>query len=150
MKTINTLLFGLSSMFCFSQIDITVFNHHYHKNKKAIMIYFYTDWCSICKIQENQLERNFQLRDKLNKEVYFLKIDAESCEELTFLNHTYSSNNTTYRKNTHDFVYEFIHPKEVNFPLWVIIDKKINVIGIYTGLIQSKELIQIINKIKKE
>lgn len=149
MKFLTPIFFCLLTTICFSQIDIKTFNLKFPENPKTTFIYFYTDWCAVCKIQENEIEKNFQLKNKLENEVYYLKIDAESEFEIDFLNQKYKPNTTSKKKEIHDFIFEFISPKEINFPLWIFLDNDLIILGKYVGLIKNKDLEQLLNNIKK-
>ena len=150
MKFLNTLLFSLFTSLCFSQINISQYDKLYKENSKASVIYFYTDWCGICKIQEKQIYTNQALKKQLDEEVYFLKINGEDENNLTFLNNIFKTNSTQKLKANHELVKTFFSPQEINYPLWVILNKNQEIVGKYSGLIKSKNLTNIINQLNKE
>lgn len=146
MKFLNTLLFCLLPIVGFTQVNWSEFNAKFKENPKAIMIYFYTDWCSVCKIQEKQIERNVEIQQFLQEEVYFLKINGESKDEINFLDQKFVP---SYSDKIHQFVTEFIPPKDVSYPLWIVLDHNLEVLGKYSGLIQKKNFEKLMLQIKK-
>ena len=51
------------------------------KENKAIMIDFYTDWCTICKIMETNVYLDKEIASNINYNFVPLKINAEDNEE---------------------------------------------------------------------
>ncbi|WP_322969814.1 thioredoxin family protein [Faecalibacter sp. LW9] len=147
MKILNTLLFCLLPIVGFTQVNWSEFNAKFKEKPKAIMIYFYTDWCGVCKIQEKQIERDVEIQQFLQEEVYFLKINGESKDEITFLDQKFVP---SYSDKSHPFVTEFIPPKDVAYPLWIILDENLQILGKFSGLIKKKNFEQLIQQIKKE
>jgi len=141
-------LWILTFNFAFAQININDFNQNFEQNPKPIFMYFSTDWCGICKIQTKEIENNEVVKSQLNSDVYFLSLDGESKDEIQFLNYNFKA--STLTSKTHSLVLEFVDPTEVSFPLWIILNEKLEIIGKYSGLIKSKKLEKLIQQIKKE
>ncbi|MBS7333343.1 MAG: thioredoxin fold domain-containing protein [Weeksellaceae bacterium] len=139
------LCFGLNPVH--AQIDLKDFNQQYKQNPKPIFLYFNTDWCGICKIQEKEIEKNESIKSELNSNFYFIKLNGESLDEIDFLDQKYQPN---IQNKTHSFVTEFIPSQYVAFPLWIILDENLEVIGKFSGLIKKKNFNQLFQQIKKE
>lgn len=150
MKLIYFITFILCGNLCLSQININQFNQSFKDNPKPILIYFYTDWCGICKIQEKQIGNNPIVKQQLNKDVYYLKFDGETDQSITFFNQNYITNSTKYRKANHSFLTAFVPYQEINYPLWIILNKDLEIVGKYNGLIKPNKLEKIINQLKKD
>lgn len=52
------------------------------------MVFISADWCSYCKLQSSKTFKNKQVTEAL-KDYYCLELNAESTEEIRFLNRTY-------------------------------------------------------------
>ncbi|QTV05388.1 thioredoxin family protein [Faecalibacter bovis] len=139
------LCFGLNPVH--AQIDLKDFNQQFKQNPKPIFLYFNTDWCRICKIQEKEIEKNESIKSELNSNFYFIKLNGESLNEIEFLGQKYQPNIQT---KTHSFVTEFIAYQDIAFPLWIILDENLEVIGKFSGLIKKKNFNQLFQQIKKE
>lgn len=139
------LCFGLNPVH--AQIDLKDFNQQFKQNPKPIFLYFNTDWCGICKIQEKEIEKNESIKSELNSNFYFIKLNGESLDEIDFLDLKYQPN---IQNKTHSFVTEFIPSQDVAFPLWIILDENLEVIGKFSGLIKKKNFNQLFQQIKKE
>lgn len=145
MRILYALLLYMFPIIGFAQISLTDFNQNFNSNPKTIIIYFYTDWCGICKIQEKQLYNRPEIMKVLNEQSYFLKINGESKEPIQFLNSQFLVENFS---ENHSFVRAFFEEKSISYPLWIILDKDLNVLGKYEGLIKIKEFKKLLSQLK--
>ena len=150
MKYFSFIMLNFTSILCFAQVDFDQLNQLYKNEPKPILIYFYTDWCRICKIQEKQIEQNLSLKESLNNDVYFIKFDAESDRDVSFLNQNFKANSSKNKKTNHSLLNAFIQQQEINYPLWIFLNQDLELIDKYPGLIQPKNLEKIINQLKKD
>lgn len=147
MKNWLFIIFCLTFTFIQAQIDLRDFNQQFKQNSKPIFLYFSTDWCGVCKIQEKEIEKHPTIKSILNTDFYFIKLNRESEEVIEFLDQKYQSNS---QNKIHSFVTEFVPNKDVAFPLWIILDENLEVLGKFSGLIKKKNFEQLFIQIKKE
>jgi thioredoxin-related protein len=149
MKKLLFSIFTILSIFSFGQISLEHYNHDYLKDKKITILYFYTDWCAYCKIQEREIENNNDIRNSLNHDFYFIKLNAESRDEIIFLDEKYSPVIINSKVKTHSFVRNFTEDnKNDSYPLWIFLDEDLKIIGKHSGFLNTKNLNKIL-KIKK-
>ena len=137
-------IFILSSLNLQAQISLEKFNSIFNENPKPILLYFSTNWCSYCMIQKKQLEKDDELLQILNNDIYFIEFDAETNESIIFLNKKYEPKSN---KKTHPFLEEFIDKNEqISYPYWVLISKDFKIEMTYAGLIKNKKLKLLLKK----
>lgn len=51
---------------------------------KETIIFIHTDWCSYCRKMEKEVFSKKEIYDRINKDFYMIKLDAESVENITF------------------------------------------------------------------
>ena len=146
MKYLFVILFFILSNLVHAQISLTEFNFRFKEQPKIIMLYFYTDWCNVCKIQEKQIHSNPKIQAFLKNEVYYIKINGESSESINFLDQTYIP---SLDQKTHPFATIFIHKNDITYPMWIILDQNLKIIDQYSGLIKSNTFELLIDQIKK-
>lgn len=147
MKKLLFFLIILFSNFSFGQISLEQFNRDYLMTKKATIIYFYTDWCAYCKIQENEIEKNSRIKNNLNQNFYFLKINAESTKEIIFLDEKYPPIVVNNKPRTHSFAQNFVQEnKDEAYPLWIILDENLNIISQYSGVLLKSQLEEVLER----
>ena len=107
------------------------------KLDKPILIYMKTDWCSICKIQKYQMEKDLALKNLMDEKVYFITFNPEKYKEtITFFgeNYNYISNGNS---GIHELAVEISHNKKPVYPSWVLIDKDGKVLFRNEGLVNN-------------
>ncbi|MFN8257158.1 MAG: DUF255 domain-containing protein [Bacteroidales bacterium] len=60
------------------------------KNKKPVMVYFYTDWSVSSKVMDKTTFGNRELATRLNERYYSVRINAASQESISFMGKTFS------------------------------------------------------------
>lgn len=119
------------------------------KSDRLMLIYMKTSWCSICKIQMHQIEKDLELKKLLNENVHFIIFDAEkSKDKIEFFGKTYQyiSNGNL---GIHELAMEFSRNQKPIYPTWVLIyDEKI--LFYQEGLIINEDLKSLIEKIEQE
>ena len=92
------------------------------ENKKPLLIYFYTDWCRSCKVEEGVVFRNKIITNILNEKFNFVKFNAASNETVNLFGDILKS---TGQGRPHQLTYALLK-QSFKFPAFVFIspDKK--------------------------
>ena len=109
------------------------------EKEKPIILYLYTDWCAICRIQKRVLDHAPDLVKNLSNKAEFMSINAESHKNsIALLGKTFEfvSNGTS---GMHEIAYEFSGGQPV-YPMWVFIDAKSGKWIKHEGLLKKEEL----------
>lgn len=124
-----------------------------HTEKKPMIIYINTDWCSVCKIQKPQINEDKNLVKTLNNHFDFINFNAEKyTKDIRIFGKTfeyYPNGNS----GLHELAY-FLTDGSNAYPAWIFLDKKGNVIKKIFGLISNEDLhilladIRTLNKIQ--
>lgn len=116
-----------------------------NKLEKPILIYMKTDWCSICKIQKHQMEKDSELKNLINEKVYFITFNPEKYKESIIFfgkNYNYISNGNS---GIHNLAVELSPNKKPVYPSWILIDKDGEVLFRNEGLIDNQTVRTLIN-----
>jgi len=145
MKILTFILIMISGIFNSQEMKNYGFESLPENVDKPILIYIKTDWCSICKIQKYQMEKDLELRNLIDEKVYFITFNPEKHKEsITFFgeNYNYISNGNS---GIHELAMEFSSNKKPIYPTWVLIDSQAKVLFYQQGLINNEILKLIIN-----
>gem|GEM_PF-349290 len=140
MKIITFILLMTFGILDSQELKTRSFQNLPEKSDKPILIYMKTSWCSICKIQIHQIERDSELKRLLNEKVDFIVFDAEkSKEKIKFFGKTYQyiSNGNS---GIHELAMEISRNKKPLFPTWILIDSGEKVLFYQEGLIDHRIL----------
>lgn len=135
----------ISGIFNSQEVKHYGFERLPEKLGKPILIYMKTDWCSICKIQKYQIEKDFELRNLIDEKVYFITFNPEKYKEsITFFgkNYNYISNGNS---GIHELAVELSSNKKPVYPTWILMDKDGKVLFRNEGLIDNGILKLLLN-----
>lgn len=136
---------------CLSQIKTGTFSDleiQQTETPKPIIIHIYTSWCSVCKIESFQLNKNADLVQFINENFYFINFDAEKTKETI----RFQGKEFTYLPNGNSGIHELVlalskNKKQPVYPLWIVLDKDLNLIEYHEGLFKPEKLKQKLQEI---
>lgn len=154
MRIITIFLFlMLVPCFCLSQIKTGTFSDleiQQKENPKPIIIHIYTSWCSVCKIESFQLNKDKDLVQLMNENFYFINFEAEKTKERI----NFQGKEFNYLPNGNSGIHELALALSKNknqpvYPLWIILDKDQNLIDYHEGLFKPEEMKLKLEKVLK-
>jgi len=139
LKSILSLLFGLLCFGGFTQINwksTESIEQEFQNRPKYIMVYIHTDWCKICKMQENTVFADDSLSQMINDRFYPLELDAETKTPVIFFGRSYAA----ATNNSHHEMARYFGSidGQLSFPTTLILDSRFQVVFRKSGLL-SKE-----------
>ncbi len=113
------------------------------ENRK-VLVFVYADWCRYCLFMEDKTFKNNKVIDKLNEEYYFVTLNTEYKEDITYNNHTFKFIYTGINLGIHEMVLELVKiNNEVNYPSICILDKN-NIIFNHCGYLKPEDILSIL------
>ncbi len=90
------------------------------KNKKPLLIYFYTDWCQSCKIEKGTVFKNKEISKLLNEKYNFVIFNAASQKTDTLFGEVFKS---TGQGRPHQLAYALLK-QSFKFPAFVFVSSE--------------------------
>lgn len=148
MRKVLLILLTMFSCTIYAQAEWTKFEeltNSFKQDKKAILIFVYTDWCKICKMQENIVFNDTTLSKLLKDKVYLLKLNAEEKNDILFFNRKYKGATT---KQYHELA-EYLAQENntLNFPSIIILNRKLLPIYKSYSFINKEDLNDILRQL---
>lgn len=120
------------------------------ENPKPIVVFIHTSWCNYCKMMENSTFKNPEIITVLNTDFYFIRLDAESKNEIHFNNHKFqfipNGNNT----GIHELATALATiNSQLIYPTTTILASDYSILFQKHSFINAEELQVILEKVKK-
>lgn len=143
----------LAPFFCFSQLKRVTFQDLeilQEQNPRPVIIHLYTDWCSVCKIESFELNKDKDLVRLMNENFYFIHFEAEK----TMGKIIFREREFNYISNGNSGIHELALALSKNknrpmYPLWIILDKDQDLIDYHEGLLKAGEMKRKLNEVLK-
>ena len=134
----------LMPCFCLSQMKTIAFSEleiAQKENPKPIIIHLYTDWCSVCKIEKYNLNKDKKLVEKINKDFYFINFEAEKTKEKI----NFQGNEFSYLPNGNSGIHELAlalskNKKQPVYPLWIILNQSQELLYYHEGEFKPEKM----------
>jgi len=140
-------------LFCFSQLKTVTFPDLeilQKQNRRPVIIHLYTDWCSVCKIESFELNKDKDLVRLMNENFYFIHFEAEkTMEKIIFREREFN-----YISNGNSGIHELALALSKNknrpmYPLWIMLDKNHNLVDYHEGVLKAGEMKRKLNEVLK-
>lgn len=132
MKIVSILIVLLTTTLGFAQLQTHTFEDAEKLsayNPKPFVIFIHTSWCQYCKLMENTTFKNETLVNQLNKNFYFIALDAEGQQPIRFSNQIFKFKPKGIGSGIHELA-EALAEKEgvVSYPTLAILDTDYSVL----------------------
>ena len=117
--------------------------------EKPIIIYLYTDWCQYCKAMELRTFKKAEVSDLLNKYFYFVKINAEERNTISFEGEEFQFLSTGIDTGYNEIIKKFLPTQDSNVFPWIIIYDKRKIAYQKKGFQSAKEFQIVLSKIQE-
>ncbi len=115
---------------------------------KPVIIKLYTNWCTYCKLQDEQLKNRDTLSAYIQKNFYILNFNAESREDVAFNNTVYKFKPQGLSGGINELTLSLAREtKELSYPYWVILDDKYNIRTWHQGYLKNKNLMLLLKSV---
>ena len=93
------------------------------KEKKPIIVKIETPWCSYCKLMEAKIYAKKRFVNRVGKNYYFVKLNADSKEAINFRNKEYAYVQFSEKKGVHSLAKELAEVEGVlRYPTTVVLN----------------------------
>ena len=112
---------------------------------KPILIFLYTDWCKICFGMKKTTFKNQEVIKLLNNNFYFVKLNAEEKQDITFLGKFFTYKPTGTNTGMHELAVELgTIKKTIIYPTTIILNTVFEIDAQLTGLYNTRKMTDIL------
>ena len=119
-----------------------------HQQKpKPILIFLYTDWCKICFGMKKTTFKNKKVIQLLNEKFYFITLNAEEKQAITFLGKTFTYKPTGTNTGVHALAAELgTIKKTITYPTTILLNTVFEIHAQLTGFYTAREMTDIMTR----
>ena len=136
---------------CLSQVKSVTFSEweiQQKTNPKLTIIHLYTDWCSVCKIEKFNIEKDKDLVQLINENFHFINFEAEKTKDKI----NFQGKEFNYISNGNSGIHELVLALSKNknqpvYPLWIVLDKEQNLIEYHEGFFKAEKMKEKLNAV---
>ena len=117
----------------------------HQQTPKPILIFLYTDWCKICFGMKKTTFKNRKVIQLLNEKFYFITLNAEEKQDITFLGKIFTYKPTGINTGMHELAAELgTIKKTIIYPSTIILNTVFEIEAQLAGLYNAREMISIL------
>ena len=118
----------------------------HQQTPKPILIFLYTDWCKICFGMKKTTFKDQEVIKLLNNNFYFVKLNAEEKQDITFLGKFFTYKPTGTNTGMHELAVELgTIKKTIIYPTTIILNTVFEIEAQLTGLYNASKMIGILS-----
>ena len=118
-------------------------------NPKPLLVFTYTSWCKYCEIMKHTTFKNVTIIDVINKNYYFIPLNAEENRAIVFRDKKFVFKKTGVTSGVHQLAEELAGVNgEIVYPTTTILDTKNTILLQQHSLIDAKSLLTILERHK--
>ena len=137
----------------FSQIENRSFEdieNLQQKDPKNLIVFVYTDWCSYCGAMQKTTFGNPKVIDQINKDFYFIKLNAEEKRDIYFDHTHFKFKPTGSKTGIHELAEALATiDKKAYYPALVVLNAKNEIIYQYGGFLKAAEVSELLSGVLK-
>lgn len=113
------------------------------KDPKPVIIHLYTDWCSVCKMEKYNLNKDQEAVELINENFYLINFEAEKTKEKIH----FQGREFEYLQNGNSGIHELVLALSKNkdqpvYPLWIVLDKDQKLVYYHEGMLKPEAMKQ--------
>lgn len=116
---------------------------------KPALILISTSWCTYCQAQKAQLKKHKDFQSA-SAYLYFVELDAETTEPITFNDTTYRFRSTGVSTGSHELAHALgTLNNRLAFPTWVLVNENFEILFKYPGVFRPRDLAELLGTLRK-
>lgn len=116
--------------------------------RKKVMVFIHAEWCRYCKVMKNKVFKDEQVASKIQKEYYFVDLDAESKVGIKFRGYDFKFLPTGKKTGVHELAQQLgAVDGKLEFPTLTILNADYEIIFQYNAFLSKRELLKVFDRL---
>ncbi|MBO6517883.1 MAG: thioredoxin family protein [Bacteroidia bacterium] len=116
--------------------------------QKPVLVFIHTEWCKYCYQMENTTFTNDSLVNRVNRSFYFVKLDAETKENIRYGGHTFKFKPNGSNTGVHELAEQLgTIDGKLAYPTVCLLNQDNEIVYQYSGLLGADALLAGLNQL---
>ena len=118
--------------------------------KKKIIVFIHTDWCQYCQKMKSTIFKNQEIIESLNSDFYFIDLNAEEKQDISFNNQTFKYQPTGNNVGVHELALQLgTMNNQIVYPVLCVLNEKNEIMLQYNNYLSPKDFKLLLEKLKE-
>ncbi|MBE8727582.1 thioredoxin family protein [Flavobacterium hungaricum] len=146
------IFFGITSTgFCqLKQHSFEEVDSLQQTQKRKMIVFIHTDWCQFCQRMKAATFRDKEIIEKLNSNFYFVDLNAEEKQDITFQNQTFKFKPSGNNVGVHELALQLgTINNQITYPVLCVMNEKKEIIFQYNSYLSPKDFKLLLKKLEE-
>ena len=118
--------------------------------KRKIIVFIHTDWCQYCQKMKSTTFKNQEIIESLNSDFYFIDLNAEEKQDISFNNQTFKYQPTGNNVGVHELALQLgTMNNQIVYPVLCVLNEKNEIVLQYNNYLSPKDFKVLLEKLKE-
>jgi len=118
--------------------------------KRKIIVFIHTDWCQYCQKMKSTTFKNQEIIESLNSDFYFIDLNAEEKQDISFNNQTFKYQPTGNNVGVHELALQLgTMNNQIVYPVLCVLNEKNEIMLQYNNYLSPKDFKLLLEKLKE-
>ena len=118
--------------------------------KRKIIVFIHTDWCQYCQKMKSTTFKNQEIIESLNSDFYFIDLNAEEKQDISFNNQTFKCQPTGNNVGVHELALQLgTMNNQIVYPVLCVLNEKNEIMLQYNNYLSPKDFKLLLEKLKE-
>lgn len=115
--------------------------------KRNVVVFIHTDWCKFCRMMEQTTFKNTELVSTLNRQFYFVSLDAEQRRDISFNGRTFRYKPSGANTGIHELAVELgTIDGQVSYPGICILNPGYEIVFSYNQFLSAADVLLVLQR----
>ena len=118
--------------------------------KRKTIVFIHVDWCQFCQRMKETTFKNQEIIEKLNSDFYFISLNGEEKQDITFNNHTFKYLPSGNNVGVHELALALgTINNQILYPVLCVLNEKNEIIFQYSNYLSQADFKILLEKLKE-
>ena len=119
--------------------------------KRPVIVFLYTDWCRYCKGMEKSIFSDSKVKEELESDFYFVRLNGEGKEDIRFRNVNFHFLSNGSNEGVHELAKALGTVNgTLSYPTITVLNEKLEIVYTKDGFMTKREFLKLLVLVKQQ